>query len=177
MADDGRLFEFLVLETFQAGLSWITILRKRENFRAAFAGFDPRLVAAFGPDKVEALMADAGIVRNRKKIEAAVRNAARFLEVAREFGSFSAYAWGFVGGSPIVTACSDIRQIPAKTPESEAMSRDMLRRGFAFVGPTACYAFMQSVGLVNDHVTGCFRHAALAAKELPPKQPGRKDQK
>ena len=160
--DDRVLFEFLVLECSQAGLSWITILKKREAYRAAFAGFDPEKVARFGHDRVEALMKDPGIVRNRKKIEAAVNNAKRALEVIEEFGSLADYLWSFVGNRPIVNRFGHISEVPARTPESEAMSRDLKRRGFSFVGPTVCYAFMQAVGMVNDHTTDCFRHRELA---------------
>ena len=160
--DDRVLFEFLILEFSQAGLSWITILRKREAYRAAFAGFDPEKVARFGPDRVEALMNDIGIVRNRKKIEAAVNNAARVLAVKKEFGSLADYLWSFVNNRPVVNNFEHISQVPARSPESEAMSRDMKRRGFSFAGPTSCYAFMQAVGMVNDHTTDCFRHRQLA---------------
>ncbi len=160
--DDRRLFEFLVLEGAQAGLSWETILRKREAYRKAFAGFDPARVAAFGPGDVERLLGDAGIVRNRRKVESAVANARAFLAVQREFGSFDAYLWRFVGGRPVQNAWREMAEVPARTPESEAMSRDLRRRGFGFVGPTICYAFMQAVGMVNDHLVGCFRHRELA---------------
>ncbi len=160
--DDQRLFEFLVLEGAQAGLSWETILRKREAYRRAFAGFDPARVAAFGPGDVERLLGDAGIVRNRRKVESAVANARAFLAVQREFGSFDNYVWRFVGGRPVRNAWRAMAEVPARTPESEAMSRDLRRRGFGFVGPTICYAFMQAVGMVNDHLVGCFRHRELA---------------
>ena len=160
--DDRRLFEFLVLEGAQAGLSWETILRKREAYRRAFAGFDPVRVAAFGPGDVERLLGDAGIVRNRRKVESAVANARAFLAVQREFGSFDAYLWRFVGSRPVRNAWREMAEVPARTPESEAMSRDLRRRGFGFVGPTICYAFMQAVGMVNDHLVGCFRHRELA---------------
>ena len=160
--DDRRLFEFLVLEGAQAGLSWETILRKREAYRRAFAGFDPARVAAFGPGDVERLLGDAGIVRNRRKMESAVANARAFLAVQREFGSFDAYLWRFVGGRPVRNAWRAMAEVPAWTPESEAMSRELRRRGFGFVGPTICYAFMQAVGMVNDHLVGCFRHRELA---------------
>ena len=160
--DDRRLFEFLVLEGAQAGLSWETILCKREAYRRAFAGFDPVRVAAFGPGDVERLLGDAGIVRNRRKVESAVANARAFLAVQREFGSFDAYLWRFVGGRPVRNAWREMAEVPARTPESEAMSRDLRRRGFGFVGPTICYAFMQAVGMVNVHLVGCFRHRELA---------------
>jgi DNA-3-methyladenine glycosylase I len=156
--DDRKLFEFLVLDAMQAGLSWLTILRKRENFHKAFAGFDAARVAAFRPKRVEALMSDPGIVRNRMKIESAVNNARAFLNVQRESGSFDAYIWQFVGGGTKKNAWKTLKEIPAKTPESIAMSKDLTRRGFRFVGPTICYAFMQAAGLVNDHTTYCFRY-------------------
>ena len=159
--DDRLLFEFLVLEGAQAGLSWITILRKRENYRRAFEGFDPRRVARYGPDEVAALLADAGIVRNRLKIESAIANARAVLDVAGEFGSFDAYLWRFVDGAPIRNAWGSLAELPAATVESRAMSKDLLRRGFRFVGPTICYALMQAVGMVNDHTVDCFRHAEL----------------
>lgn len=161
--DDRTLFEFLVLECAQAGLSWETILRRREGYRRAFAGFDPAAVARFGPEEVEALLADPGIIRNRRKIEAAVNNARAFLRVQEEFGSFDRYIWQFVGGEPRVNRWRRASEVPSSTPESEAMSRDLRRRGFQFVGPTICYAYMQATGMVNDHLAGCFRHAELAA--------------
>lgn len=156
--DDLRHFEFLVLDGAQAGLSWLTILRKRENYRRAFAGFDPARVARFGPAKIESLLADPGIVRNRLKVEGAVASAKAFLSVQREFGSFDAYIWSFVEGKTQVHRWRSIRQIPPKTPESERMSRDLIQRGFRFVGPTICYAYMQAAGLVNDHLVDCFRY-------------------
>jgi DNA-3-methyladenine glycosylase I len=159
--DDRRLFEMLVLEGAQAGLSWLTILRKREAYRRAFDRFDPRKVARYDVRKVRALLADAGIVRNRLKIESAVKNARAFLEVRDEFGSFDAYIWRFVGGQPIRNAWRAMKDIPARTPESDAMSKDLRKRGFSFVGSTICYAFMQATGLVNDHVVDCFRYRAL----------------
>jgi DNA-3-methyladenine glycosylase I len=160
--DDRALFEFLILEGMQAGLSWETILKKRDNFRRAFDGFDPRLVAEYGEEKVAALLADAGIVRNRLKVAAAIGNARAFLAVQEEFGSFDAYLWGFVGGRSRQNAWRALSEIPAQTPEAEAMSKDLLRRGFKFVGPTICYALMQAVGMVNDHVVDCFRYSELA---------------
>jgi DNA-3-methyladenine glycosylase I len=160
--DDTHLFEMLVLEGAQAGLSWSTILRKREGYRRAFAGFDAAKVARFTPAKIERLLADPGIVRNRLKVESAVNNAARVLEVRRELGSLDAYLWSFVDGRPIVGRWTGIADIPASTPESVAMSKDLKHRGFRFVGPTVCYAFMQATGMVNDHTTACFRHAELA---------------
>jgi DNA-3-methyladenine glycosylase I len=156
--DDRRLFEMLVLEGAQAGLSWLTILRKREGYRRAFAGFDPRRVARFDRRKVASLLEDPGIVRNRQKIEAAVGNARAFLEIQGEFGGFDPFVWGFVGGEPKVNAWADPREVPARTPESDALSRELARRGMRFVGPTICYAFMQAVGLVNDHTTDCSWH-------------------
>jgi DNA-3-methyladenine glycosylase I len=154
--DDRRLFEMLVLEGAQAGLSWITVLRKREAYRRAFAGFDPAAVAAFGPERVAAILLDPGIVRNRLKVASAVANARAFLEVQREFGSFDAYLWRGADG-PRVNRWNAAGEVPAVTPEAEALSRDLRRRGFKFVGPTIMYAFMQAVGLVDDHVAGCWK--------------------
>ncbi len=161
--DDRALFEFLVLEGAQAGLSWLTILRKRENYRRAFDGFDPAAVARFDEARVAALLDDPGIIRNRLKINAAVGNASAFLKVQDEFGSFAAYMWAFVGGRPIVNRWESLRQVPAQTTESRALSQDLKRRGFSFVGPTIMYAHMQAVGMVNDHLVGCFRHAAVVS--------------
>lgn len=161
--DDRLHFEFLILEGAQAGLSWSTILRKREAYRAAFAGFDPVAVAAFGPDDVERLLADAGIVRNRLKVASAIGNAARFLELQAEFGSFDAYVWGFVGGRPKVNQLRALADYPATSPESDALSRDLKRRGFKFVGSTIVYAHMQATGLINDHSMDCFRRAEILA--------------
>jgi DNA-3-methyladenine glycosylase I len=166
--DDRALFEFLILEGAQAGLSWETILRKRPAYRAAFDNFDPTLVSRYDDAKVQALLADPGIVRNRAKIAAAVRNARAFLAVQAEFGSFDAYLWRFVGGRPIVNAWRSLAEVPARTSESDALSKDLQRRGFSFVGSTICYAFMQSCGLVNDHVVHCFRYPELAGNRLPP---------
>ena len=160
--DDRRLFEFLILEGAQAGLSWRTILRKRENYRRAFAEFDPARVAAYGRRESARLIADPGIVRNRAKIAAAVGNARSFLGVVDEFGSFDACLWKFVGGVPIVNRYRSMSELPSETKESRAMSRDLAARGFRFVGPTICYAFMQAVGMVNDHLVHCFRHRDLA---------------
>ena len=160
--DDRELFELLTLEGAQAGLAWITILRKREGYRKAFAGFDPAAVARFTPRDVERLMDDAGIVRNRLKIESAVNNAARVLEVQEQLGSLDAYLWSFVEGTPIVGTWRTSAKIPAETAESRALSKDLKRRGFRFVGPTVCYAFMQAAGLVDDHVVGCFRRGAIS---------------
>ncbi len=155
--DDRRLFEFLVLEGAQAGLSWTTILHKREGYRRAFAGFDSRRIARFGADEVKALLADPGIVRNRLKIESTIDNAAAFLRLVEEEGSFDRFVWGFVGGKPIATRRKTLADIPASTPESDALSKALKKRGFRFVGTTICYAFMQACGLVDDHVAGCFR--------------------
>ena len=156
--DDLVLFEFITLEGAQAGLSWSTILKKREAYRAAFAGFDPVKVARFTPAKVERLMQDPGIVRNRLKIESTITNAKAFLAVQKDFGSFDAYVWRFVGGKPLVNARTGLGDVPARTAESDALSKDLLKRGFKFVGSTICYAFMQAVGMVNDHATTCFRY-------------------
>jgi DNA-3-methyladenine glycosylase I len=158
--DDRKLFEMLILEGAQAGLSWITILRKRENYCAAFDGFDPVKVAAYDEAKVAELLANPGIVRNRPKVNAAVQNARAFLAVQAEFGSFDAYIWQFVGGRPKINSWTRLADIPAQTPEAQAMSKDLKKRGFKFVGPTICYAFMQATGLVNDHVVDCFRYRA-----------------
>ena len=159
--DDGIMFEFLVLESAQAGLSWRTVLAKRENYRVAFAGFDPRKVARFTPARVQELMQNAGIIRNRAKIEATVNNAKRFLEVQGEFSSFCAYVWGFVGGKPRQARRGPHAKIPATSKESDAMAHDLKRRGFKFLGSTICYAHMQAVGMVNDHTTTCFRCSRL----------------
>ena len=156
--DDRLLFEFLILEGAQAGLSWITILKKRDNYRRAFDNFDLAKVAGYGPGKVQKLLADPGIVRNRLKVESSVQNAKAFLKVQAEFGSFDKYIWQFVAGTPIRNRWKTLRELPAKTKESDAMSRDLLKRGFKFVGSTICYAFMQAVGMVNDHTTDCFRY-------------------
>jgi DNA-3-methyladenine glycosylase I len=156
--DDRRLFEFLILEGAQAGLSWKTILQKRENFRAAFDNFDARKIARYDKRKVRELLANPGIIRNRLKIAAAIQNAKAFLAVQKEFGSFDAYIWQFVGGKPKKNPWRSMKQVPARTPESDAMSKDLKRRGFKFVGSTMCYAFMQAVGMVNDHLVECFRY-------------------
>jgi len=160
--DDRRLFEFLILEGAQAGLSWETILRKREAYRTAFDDFDFERVARYTPKKLARLMADPGIVRNRLKIDSAVTNASAFLDVRREFGSFDAYIWRFVDGKPRVRRVRTLGDVPASTPESDAMSKDLKRRGFRFVGTTICYAFMQAIGMVNDHAVTCFRYRAVA---------------
>jgi len=159
--DDRRLFEFLILEGAQAGLSWDTILKKRENYRAAFDNFDPQKIARYDRRKIETLMGNAGIIRNRLKIASAIKNAKAFLKVQDEFGSFDAYIWQFTAGAPIVNARCSMKQVPARSPESDAMSKDLKRRGFSFVGTTICYAFMQAVGMVNDHLIGCFRYSQL----------------
>jgi DNA-3-methyladenine glycosylase I len=159
--DDRGLFEFLILEGAQAGLSWSTILKKRENYRRALDNFDARKIARYDAHQVKGLLADAGIVRNRLKIAATIQNATAFLAVQKEFGSFDAYLWQFVKGMPIQNRRKSLKDIPARTPESDAMSKDLLKRGFKFVGSTICYAFMQAVGLVNDHTADCFRHKQL----------------
>jgi DNA-3-methyladenine glycosylase I len=159
--DDRHLFELLTLEGAQAGLSWSTILNKRDGYLRAFAGFDAEAVARMTSKDVERLLADPGIVRNRAKVESTVSNARQVLAVQEELGSLDAYAWGFVGGRPIVNRWRELGEIPAETAESRALSKDLKRRGFRFVGPTICHAFMQAVGMVNDHVVGCFRYAEL----------------
>jgi len=158
---DRRLFEFLILEGAQAGLSWITILRKRDAYRRAFARFDPKKVAAFGTEETKALLADAGIVRNRLKIAAAIQNAEAYLAVQQELGSFDTFIWSFTGGSTVQNRWKSMKEVPAETPESQAMSRALKQRGFRFVGPTICYAFMQAVGMVNDHAVECFRYGEI----------------
>lgn len=159
--DDRHMFEFLILEGAQAGLSWATILKKRENYRAAYDGFDPELVASYGEEKLAALLANPGIVRNKLKILASIQNARAFLAIQREFGSFDAYIWRFVGGKPIRNAWRTVAEIPARTPESDALSKDLRLRGFKFVGSTICYAHMQAVGMVNDHTIDCFRYSQI----------------
>ncbi len=159
--DDATFFEFLILEGAQAGLSWDTILKKRENYRAAFDNFDPKKIARYDRRKVQTLMNNAGIIRNRLKIASAVQNAKAFLKVQDDFGSFDAYIWQFTGGSPRVNSWCSSKQVPASTAESDAMSKDLKKRGFSFVGTTICYAFMQAVGMVNDHLTICFRYSQL----------------
>jgi len=160
--DDRKHFEFLVLESAQAGLSWLTVLKKRENYRRAYRGFDPAQVAAFGADRVEELLADPGLIRNRKKIEASIVNAQKFLEIRREFGSFDNYIWGFVNGGPMVNSYSALSEIPATTPLSDTVARDLKRRGFRFLGSTIVYAHLQATGIVNDHLDSCFRKAQCA---------------
>lgn len=158
--DDRVLFEFLILEGAQAGLSWNTILNKRDNYRKAFDGFDAKRIAGYDQGKVRELLADPGIVRNKLKIASAIENARAFLRVQEEFGSFDRYVWQFVGGKPRVNKWRSLRQVPARTPESDEMSKDLKKQGFKFVGSTICYAFMQAVGMVNDHAVGCFRYKA-----------------
>ena len=162
--DDRTLFEFLILEGAQAGLSWSTILNKRENYRRAFEGFDPQRIAHYQAKKIRSLLADSGIVRNKLKIAAAVENAKAFLRVEEEFGTFDRYIWQFVGGKPRVNKWRSLGQVPARTPESDSMSKDLQRRSFKFVGSTICYAFMQAVGIVNDHLVDCFRYIPLASQ-------------
>lgn len=162
--DDRELFELLVLEGMQAGLSWITVLKKREAFRAAFDGFEPQIVAAYTDEKKQALLSNPGIIRNRLKIEAAVANAKAFLEVQEEYGSFAQYIWAFVENKPIVNAWESIEQLPAKTELSDRMSRALKKRGFKFVGSTICYAYMQSVGMVNDHMVWCDQYSNCTAR-------------
>ena len=159
--DDRMLFEFLVLEGAQAGLSWETVLKKRENYRKAFSDFDPMKVSRYGDKKIETLLGNKGIIRNRLKIASAINNAKRFLEVQKEFGTFDAYIWQFVNGKPITNRFKSIQELPATTKESDVMSKDLKKRGFTFVGPTICYAHMQATGMVNDHVVGCFRYKEI----------------
>jgi DNA-3-methyladenine glycosylase I len=162
--DDRRLFEFLTLEGAQAGLSWLTILRKREAYRTAFAGFDPEVVARFGEGEYLRLLSDAGIVRNRLKVQSTIQNARLFLALQEEFGSFDAYLWRFVDGVPVQNAWRTLSEVPASTPVSDALSKDLKKRGFRFVGSTICYALMQAVGMVNDHTTDCFRWRELGGE-------------
>jgi DNA-3-methyladenine glycosylase I len=162
--DDRKLFEFMVLDAFQAGLSWRTILHKRQNFRRAFADFNIREVARFDEKRYNQLLTDAGIIRNRAKIRATIDNAARFMEIQKEFGSFDRYIWRFTAGQTIVNRWKTLAEIPTRSPEAEAMSADLIQRGFRFVGPTICYAFMQAAGMVNDHLTSCFRWRELQEK-------------
>jgi DNA-3-methyladenine glycosylase I len=161
--DDRKLFEFLLLDGAQAGLSWETILKKRENYRSAFDDFDPEAIARYDDEKTRQLLADPGIVRNRQKVASAVKNARAFLDIQAEFETFDAYIWGFVGDETIQNKWRTLSEIPAKTAESEAMSKDLKRRAFGFVGPTICYAFMQAAGMVNDHTVDCYRYAECAA--------------
>ncbi|HKZ22603.1 MAG TPA: DNA-3-methyladenine glycosylase I [candidate division Zixibacteria bacterium] len=158
---DKKLFEFLILEGAQAGLNWETILNKRKNYHRAFQNFDPLKVALYGKEQIKQLLGNAGIIRNRLKIEGTVINARKFLEIQTEFGSFDKYIWGFVDGKPIKNKFKSLKELPAQTPESEAMSKDLKKRGFKFIGPTICYAFMQAVGMVNDHIVNCFRYKGV----------------
>ena len=160
--NDQKLFEFLVLESFQAGLSWAIVLKKREAFREVFAGFDPKVIIGFSEADVENLMQDSRIIRNRKKIEAVIRNARAFIEIQKEFGSFSQYIWGFVGGTPVINRFEKLSEIPSKTALSDLISTDLKKRGFAFMGSTVIYAHMQATGMVNDHLVDCYRHKELA---------------
>jgi DNA-3-methyladenine glycosylase I len=162
--DDRRLFEMLILEGAQAGLSWITILKRREGYRKAFHGFDPEKIARYGEKDVARLLTDPGIIRNRAKVEATIKNAQIYLDVVEETGSFDAYLWGLVGGKPRINHWKTLKEIPPETPESKAMSKELKRRGFGFVGSTICYAFMQAVGMVDDHVLTCFKRRAAASK-------------
>lgn len=159
--DDRIQFEFLILEGAQAGLSWLTVLRKRENYRRLFAGFDPRKVARYGKSEIRKLLADPGIIRNRLKVESAVSNAGLFLDIQKEAGTFSKYIWGFVGGKPIVNRWKSIKELPCRSLESDALSADLKKRGFKFTGSTIMYSHMQALGLVNDHIVTCFRHREL----------------
>ncbi|MFD2822822.1 DNA-3-methyladenine glycosylase I [Lacinutrix iliipiscaria] len=159
--DDASLFEFLILETFQAGLSWITILRKRENFRKAFDNFDYKKIAKYDQKKIDQLLKDAGIIRNKLKVKATISNAKAFMEIQKEFGSFSKYIWGFVDGKPIKNKLKNYKDAPANTPLSDALSKDLKKRGFKFVGSTVVYAHMQATGMVNDHELGCFRYSEV----------------
>ena len=159
--DDQRHFEFLILEGAQAGLSWLTVLKKRENYRQAFANFDPEIIARFDENKIVKLRQNEGIIRNKLKLNSAVRNARAFLDVQKEFGSFDAYIWQFTNNRTILNSWKSTEEVPAKTPEAEAMSKDLKKRGFNFVGPTICYAYMQATGMVNDHLVSCFRHREL----------------
>jgi DNA-3-methyladenine glycosylase I len=162
--DDRKLFEFMILDGFQAGLSWRTVLHKRENFRKAFDGFDPVRIAQYDESDFERLMADSGIVRNRAKIRGAIKNAQAFLEIQQEFGSFDKFIWSFTGGKTIHNHLKSLKEMPVSSPESDAMSKALIRRGFKFVGTTICYAFMQAAGMVNDHLVNCFRYNELIIK-------------
>lgn len=163
--DDHKIFEFLVLESAQAGLSWITILRRRENYRQAFANFDAKKVAKFDENKIMQLLTNEGIIRHRKKITAAINNAQKFLEVQKEFGSFCEYIWNFVNQMPITNNWKNLQEVPTKTEISEKICKDLKTRGFQFLGPTICYAYMQAAGMVNDHITTCFRHSEIEAQK------------
>lgn len=162
--DDRALFELLILEGAQAGLSWLTVLKRREGYRIAYQGFDPARIAAYGPADQARLLADAGIVRNKAKVAASVKNAQAFLAVQEAFGSFDTYLWRFTEGKPVIGGWDDIKQVPAVTPLAETLSRDLKKRGFGFVGPTIVYAFLQAAGLVNDHLRGCFRFRELTGE-------------
>jgi len=162
--DDQKLFEFLILDGVQAGLSWLTVLKKRENYRKAFDNFNPKKVALYNEKKIKELLSDKGIIRNRLKIEASIQNAKAFLAIEKEFGGFDTYIWRFVGGKPKQNAWKTVKEIPSRTQESDAMSKDLIKKGFKFVGPTICYAFMQAVGMVNDHTVYCFRYKDLKKK-------------
>jgi DNA-3-methyladenine glycosylase I len=164
--DDRKLFEFMVLDAFQAGLSWKTILNKRENFRKAFHNFDPEIIAGYDEKKVESLLADSGIIRNRAKIRSTITNAQAFLKIQKEFGSFDIYIWSFVNHLPTINSWQSLSELPAKTGVSDLMSKDLAKRGFKFVGSTICYAFMQAAGMVNDHVVGCFRHKEVTGQSF-----------
>jgi DNA-3-methyladenine glycosylase I len=163
--DDNKLFEMLILEGAQAGLSWLTVLKRRETYRKAYEGFDPAKIARWDRKKIESLLKDSGIIRNRLKVEAARSNALAFLQVVKEFGSFKTFNWSFVGGKPIQNSWKTLKEIPANTPESDIMSKELKKRGFKFVGSTICYAFMQAVGMVNDHTVDCFRYKELGDPE------------
>ena len=173
--DDRLLFEFIILEGAQAGLSWYTVLRKRESYRAAFDNFNPEIVARYDDAKVVELLGNPGIIRNRQKVAAAIGNAKSFLDVQKEFGSFDAYIWAFVGGKPKLNFFKELSEIPATTPESDALSKDLRQRGFKFVGSTICYAHMQATGMVNDHVVSCFRYSQVQRLTRPPQRIGRAD--
>jgi DNA-3-methyladenine glycosylase I len=160
--DDAKHFEFLVLESAQAGLSWLTVLKKRENYRKAYMNFDAKKVAKFGPEKVAELINNEGLIRNLKKIEASINNAARFLEIQKEFGSFDKYIWGFTGGKPIVNKWRELKELPPRTDLSDEVSRDLKKRGFKFLGSTIIYAHLQATGIINDHLTDCFKYAELS---------------
>ncbi|MFN8206525.1 MAG: DNA-3-methyladenine glycosylase I [Bacteroidales bacterium] len=163
--DDRKIFEFMVLDAFQAGLSWSTILNKRENFRKAFSNFEPGIVAKYSEKKIQALLSDAGIVRNELKIRSTIKNAGHFVRIAHEYGSFSEYIWGFVNHKTIINQWADPKQIPVSTKESDAMSKALKKEGFSFVGSTICYSFMQAAGMVNDHTVNCFRHRQLSPRK------------
>ena len=167
--DDTKLFEMLILEGAQAGLSWLTVLKRRESYRQAYDSFDPAKIAKWDKEKIEALLKNPGIIRNRLKVQAAVINAKAYLDVIGEFGSFDAFIWSFVGGSPIRNSWKNIKEIPATTPESDTMSKELKNRGFKFTGSTICYAFMQAVGMVNDHTADCFRHGEIGSLAKRPR--------